>query len=420
MGFFLVDLLCTGIKNAFYRINMPASEYGRLIESFDSQNTKIQTCTYELVHNIIYEGLAYASELGIEPVSKFALASLILEEDSDDIPLINIPVGEGGLPLLMLHPGDQRNAYYKHQLASRLNPDQYRIVEHWEIDEWDEPEEEGFNHDFSTWSYKQWDDFLKNFGKNQQLVNMDKPQIVFIYKNCIYNSSDPETIASIESTYSLPNHIEVSFNTLNEENYSQEELELISDIWDRMMIKNPSSGELEKVKKQLSKAIKKWPGNPIFLNLLTNAHLLLREGKIAKQLINQTVTDFPNYFSGKIMKIKWMMEDGEMDEVSKLLKDIHTIADFAPERKLFHITELINFYSLICQFNVYQGKSKEAYFCYLLAAKLEEMVGTSHFQNEIVALVLEEIFKEVMKLITDIQLGKKQKVPIIKLLLAGD
>lgn len=102
VGFFLVDLLCTGVKDSFFRINMLPTDFSIYLEGLRNEEASIEPCSYELAHNIIYEGVEYASGLGIDPSTDFALSSLILEEDSDEIPLIDIPVGEGGKPLLIL------------------------------------------------------------------------------------------------------------------------------------------------------------------------------------------------------------------------------------------------------------------------------------------------------------------------------
>ncbi len=113
---FLVDLLCTGIKDATFKVNMDVYEYKSLINSFEMPDIRMIEVDYVLAHNIVWAAEAYAADFNIEPHADFALASMVLEEDTDDIPLMEIPTGEHGKPLLSLSPGDPKTYYYKNQM----------------------------------------------------------------------------------------------------------------------------------------------------------------------------------------------------------------------------------------------------------------------------------------------------------------
>jgi len=105
-GFYLIDLMCLGIKDTFYSFNEPEGDiYDRFPVEVDVMFDEVG---YALAHNIIYAGHDFALEFGIEPHKEFAVTKFILEEDNDNVPLINIPVGdENGLPHLIVHqPGE--------------------------------------------------------------------------------------------------------------------------------------------------------------------------------------------------------------------------------------------------------------------------------------------------------------------------
>ena len=106
---FLVDLFCTGVKDSLYLVNFPEYEFKHIIEDYNDKGIDMIQCDYALAHNIIYESLAYAEEFHIDPLRDFKYAEMILEEDDDNIPLIDIPLGYEGKPLLILHPEDPRN-----------------------------------------------------------------------------------------------------------------------------------------------------------------------------------------------------------------------------------------------------------------------------------------------------------------------
>lgn len=115
VGFYLVDLMCLGVKDTFYLFNEPESEvYDRLPTNVTAMFDEVD---YSLAHNIVYAGHDFALDFGIEPAKEFATTKHILEEDNDNIPLIDIPVGdEDGLPhLIVLHPGEYSNVLAKLQ-----------------------------------------------------------------------------------------------------------------------------------------------------------------------------------------------------------------------------------------------------------------------------------------------------------------
>jgi hypothetical protein len=79
-GFYLVDLLCTGVKDSFFFFNQPPDMLTEMQENFAvEQGVVMETCDYVLAHNIIYSALDFAGNYGIEPVQDFATTRMILE-----------------------------------------------------------------------------------------------------------------------------------------------------------------------------------------------------------------------------------------------------------------------------------------------------------------------------------------------------
>ena len=110
-GFYLVDLYLLGVKDCFYAFNESPVE---MEEHIHNQILEYIECDYELAHNIIYEGIAFAEDCGFEPVKEFAKTGVyILEEDSDDIPEMDIPLGKDGIPVVFATP--DRNM--QHEIA---------------------------------------------------------------------------------------------------------------------------------------------------------------------------------------------------------------------------------------------------------------------------------------------------------------
>lgn len=99
LGFFLVDLYCLGVKDCFYRYNLSPGEFDEVKQS----GMDLVPISYEEIHNIIFGAIAYAEELGIAPHRAFDMVQYLLEEDTDDIPLIEYEYGYRGKPMLSVY-----------------------------------------------------------------------------------------------------------------------------------------------------------------------------------------------------------------------------------------------------------------------------------------------------------------------------
>ena len=98
-GVYVVDTLCLGVKHSVYRFNVPPDEYDDFVERTATDcGIKI---SYNEAHNFIYGAIAFAEEFGIKPDKSFALTQYILEEDTEEIPLIEYKYGRGGRPHLV-------------------------------------------------------------------------------------------------------------------------------------------------------------------------------------------------------------------------------------------------------------------------------------------------------------------------------
>lgn len=97
-GQYLVDTFCLGMKDAGTHFNIIPEELEELID----QLPHCTEITYNEAHNLIYGAIAYAQEeADIEPHPDFELAQYLLEEDTDDIPLIEYEYGKDGKPFLV-------------------------------------------------------------------------------------------------------------------------------------------------------------------------------------------------------------------------------------------------------------------------------------------------------------------------------
>ena len=104
---FLVDAYCLGVKDSFFNLRMEEYEMEDMLSRYDT----LHECSYEEAHNWIYGAIAFAEEGGIEPDKSFALTQYMLEEDTDDVPLIEYEFGKDGKHLLVCNTVQEANRY---------------------------------------------------------------------------------------------------------------------------------------------------------------------------------------------------------------------------------------------------------------------------------------------------------------------
>lgn len=113
VGFYLVDLWCMGIKDSFFKFNVPEMEFSMYMEEMlDDVPATMAQIDYVTAHNIIYAAYEYALDLEIKQSPVFEKTTkYLLEKDNDDIPLIEIECGRDGRPFY--EQGDESPAEAK-------------------------------------------------------------------------------------------------------------------------------------------------------------------------------------------------------------------------------------------------------------------------------------------------------------------
>ena len=172
-GIFLVDLFLLGVKDCFYMFNTSHSELEERLDNDES--VKFIECDYALAHNIVYEGIAFAKEYGFDPVKDFTKTGrYILEEDTDDIPEIYIPLGMDGVPTVFVAPGENKQREIN-ILEKTAGPGEYKVfyVGHSDWDDDDEDDDEyDEDDDYNTYShYEDTVDEILNIGIDNYLTN---------------------------------------------------------------------------------------------------------------------------------------------------------------------------------------------------------------------------------------------------------
>lgn len=211
-GIYLVDLACLGIKDTFYFFNVTEEE---IIEKFSSAPVMFEEIDYALAHNIIYAAHDFAMEFDIHPHPGFAITKYILEEDNEDVPLIDIAVGDerDGKPhLIVRQPGQYADALAKLKKYAGEGNYHYTMAIGESFDEEEDADDEEENYFF---------EHLDDYGDgtltalNVQYINND-------------DLMDTEKVSQRNTQEQLTIHVELLLRLLKEthpEYFDEEDIE---------------------------------------------------------------------------------------------------------------------------------------------------------------------------------------------------
>lgn len=141
LGTYIVDTFCKGVVEAGFHFSITTAKYEEMVEYFKKERG-IAAAEYNEVHNLIYGAIAYAEEAGITPCKSFAIAQYILDEDTDDVPLIEYEFGKDGKYFLVAKDRLELSRYLP-LLDTNLAPDDFSFVVLDQEEEGDEEEEDG-------------------------------------------------------------------------------------------------------------------------------------------------------------------------------------------------------------------------------------------------------------------------------------
>ncbi len=142
LGMYLVDAFCLGVKDTSYQFSMSEMDYDEMLATMNDNFGGLQPISYEEAHNLIYGSIAFAEEAGIRPHKDFAVTQYLLEEDTEDVPLIEYEYGRDGKHFLFTRT-HQEAARYLPILRKHLGDNFDYVVEAYDDeDEYDEDEDE--------------------------------------------------------------------------------------------------------------------------------------------------------------------------------------------------------------------------------------------------------------------------------------
>lgn len=174
---YLLDIFCLGVKDTFYRLRLDEFEYEEYLDKFTSMD--VTEITYNEAHNWIYGAIAFAEEAGIAPHKDFNVTQYMLEEDTEDIPLIEYNYGKDGKHFLVAMSQLEFSRYFP--ILKKNLGDDFDYVLQDDEDEYDDYEEVQ-DEDEEPIDLKQ---LMENF-KNSPLFKKYGPDTEYTYQHPEY------------------------------------------------------------------------------------------------------------------------------------------------------------------------------------------------------------------------------------------
>lgn len=156
------------------------------------------------------------------------------------------------------------------------------------------------------------------------------------YKKCCMNASSLDNGSStrIET-------FDISFEPLEDTDVLQtipvEDRQGILDLY-HLTKSNP-----ERVIYKAQEFISKYPDIPMLYNYLYGAYHNTGDTRKAVKLLKETINLFPKYLFGRLAYAQYLLRRAEPEKALAVLENATTLSQLYPERKTFHVSEVVGF-----------------------------------------------------------------------------
>jgi len=341
--FYLVDLMCLGVKDTDFMFNVPVHTYREHMEKINNGLPSVDI-VYELAHNIVFAGLEFADDYGFKPHKDFtSVTQFMLEEETDDIELIEIECGVNGEPTYMRGPFDDDLKVKKiiAQLEKTAGQGNYSFIDEdedydgdyedasVEIDDMSFDEKKELFFDLSKRIDKLNEDELHHFGP---LVNSLVDEVIDIDQHNIYYDELFEKLCIETDEDYIPNQL-LGLSP-NDQTVSDEHKLQFIGIY-KLILENPKLGKKEL--KVFEKETKLLPA----VSFLELQILRMEDSRKYPKRLKEYVQKYPDY---SIIRLFWATEQVTSSKIS--LSDIPDYPfnpeSFFQDRIIIHPIEYLN------------------------------------------------------------------------------
>ena len=113
---FQFDTFCSGLIDCKVEFSRDKASFDNFL-GYLKEEFKIEPVTYQEAHNLVYGAIAFGEDAGFSPSPMFNLAKFVLEEDTEDVPLINYQFGRFGKHFLLADNEQELDEFMPHLIA---------------------------------------------------------------------------------------------------------------------------------------------------------------------------------------------------------------------------------------------------------------------------------------------------------------
>jgi len=305
IGNYLVDLKLRGVKDCYYMFNESPLKIEESIKRYPEIH---QECDYNLAHNIIHAGLEFAADYGFEPHKNFKTAQYILEEDTEDIPLIEIPLGDDGVPVLEICYGDSGQSEIARLQKSA--GDNFHIV-YFDKDGKPITTEQTYQEVVDEIMKTGLQDFLDKRGSELKTFREWQVFNDMVYIHEFYSEEEQTQID--EEVDLILKDPRLLMKDDNSENTYEKELAL--------PVKYFEEGKTDMAYAETRKVIDKYPDDPMLWNILLY-NLSVDSKEVDEESVKEAYSRFPEHPLIKAWYGEWLAQNDRADEVITLFNHL--------------------------------------------------------------------------------------------------
>lgn len=342
-GVYLVDTMCLGLKETYYRYSLTAYEYDDMIEQMETVYDMVE-CDYVLAHNVIYGAIAFAEDIGFTPHKEFSITKYILKEDDERVEFMDIDFGKDDMPVLFVKAGMNPNRYIR-QLNRSVGEGNYEVVYQGDdMPEWDDED--------SLEDIDEERPFRKYIERYEEdMSEADKS-----------GGTKTVQLISYQISYDV---MESTYDRLYADKYD----EIHAAIKEAYPLTHKDPEKAIQLNKEL---IEKYPGYPAFYNYLHNALMMASCKEEADQITHTLYKKFPEYLFAKLGYAHWLLDQEKYEEALQVVEHKFSINLLYPDRDVFHYSEVLAFHLFLCRYFVLTGQAETAINYYKIMLEVEE------------------------------------------------
>ncbi|MCK5824869.1 MAG: hypothetical protein KAG96_05620 [Ichthyobacteriaceae bacterium] len=390
---FQIDLLAEGIVNTFFEFNLESESYNKLIEHYTKEQNLVE-CAYDLAHELIWGSFEFAKEFKLKPHVNFDTTQFLLEPISyhaDEE--FNIEFGDDNMPLVIVSVGNEKKELIS-QLTKNVGADSFKVIN---IEDLEAEEDDHHHHDHShnhifdlpensepdngknveNWTEADWQAFENGEMKVTEKITL---QVIDFMYNSHFIDEEISDLINIDNLD--VKKLKISKEPIKENDFF-ENTEIKTEVREQFldMLDKPSNKHIEYFKN----AIKLHPNNPQLYSYLTNTYIKLNNITEADETTKSGFIKFPDYLFGQISYAQTLLQEGMSHKVLEVFNNKLDLPTLLPNRKEFHILEVVNYYSIMCLYFTTQNDIASANVYWKLIKELNEL------EEEIVLLAENEL-----------------------------